>query len=177
MCKEINIASHCDDIKITAPIACENLNNQGKCPLLDVRERVNPKSLKRFVEVFTAWYYGISIRDIKKYQDFLYLEKIYYAREDGCAVEEVEYGRIFINENGEGGMSDKGLTVYFLLNGLTDAMGIHLNAPDEDVILNINDLSNYLIERLQNEGLIYDENPSSSCVETGFQLCKTNQRA
>ncbi len=106
----------------------------SECPTLDIAKLQSRASLLEHIQTFFRYSFDMPELVINESMH-LYdeLEKLYYAKIDGVAVSDVSYGKIFCNREGNGGVSDRGLALYFTIcEDLPDTLGIDgSNSPFE----------------------------------------------
>lgn len=96
------------------------------CPTLNLSMPQTKHTLLKHVQGFFRYTFDIPTLLINE-STHLYdeLERIYYAKLDGIDVSDVNYGRLFCNEKGDDGLSDRGLVIYLTMSqDLPDTMGI-----------------------------------------------------
>ncbi|MEG3219930.1 ADP-ribosylglycohydrolase family protein [Vibrio gigantis] len=106
----------------------------SECPTLDITKLRSRASLLEHIQTFFRYSFDMPELVINESMH-LYdeLEKLYYAKIDGVAVSDVSYGKIFCDREGNGGVSDRGLALYFAIcEDLPDTLGIDgSNSPFE----------------------------------------------
>lgn len=126
------------------------------CPTLNIQNGTTSDKLLDHMLNFTYWYFEFSDGEINAESDFLdVIERKAYARNDGVSVDEVEYGRIGVDSNGEGGIPDRGFIIaWSFLPDLFETLGI----PDDSKLsgymelygaANIKELSEVMYKILQ----------------------------
>ena len=117
---------------------CESIAFDAKegvlSPSVDLRQaQISEAELRKFTFAFTAFYYGYPGDDMNEKLRFVEdLEGYLYTEGEGG---EVPYGRIFVDKANpkETGISDRGLTVYFYIQDLTNALGLHIKETSSQV--------------------------------------------
>ncbi len=116
-------------ISFKPALVCESLAEPvASCPTLDVSVRgCSADELWAFIREFSASYYGLAIDHITV-QTNLYcdLEAHLYGKTDD---QHVSYGKFGIDPRDpqNTGISDQGMSVYWYLNDLLDALGMDVS--------------------------------------------------
>lgn len=112
----------------------EQASLTSKCPTLDITKLQSRASLLEHIQTFFRYSFDMPELVINESMH-LYdeLEKLYYAKIEGVAISDVSYGKIFCDREGNGGVSDRGLALYFTIcEDLPDTLGIDgSNSPIE----------------------------------------------
>lgn len=118
----------------------EQKENMKRCPTLDLSQPQTHSSLLDHIQEFFRYTFGmptLTITDSTKIGDDL--DRFYYSIDDDS---EMTNGRLFCDEDGNGGLSDSGLVAYLTLcHELPDTMGMDgKNSEMEECDLIIDDL-------------------------------------
>ena len=108
-----------------------------KSPTLDLRTLWSKQVIDSTVRKFISFYFHRDLGEISEANDLLCIEQSYYAWLEDREPKDIEYGRIFVDKKGNGGMTDQGITMWLLVQDLTDALGIDVsNSNNYPIVLN-----------------------------------------
>jgi hypothetical protein len=148
-----DIIFHKDEVKMKVILKksekSRNLEDDRWNSTCEVKHGVD---LEIFIQQFISTYYNQPIQGVISSTTLASIEHCYYSSHGG-------YGRVGLDPNGNGGVSDEGLTLYLMMNDLCDSIGIDLSLePDEELVLDtVHDLFVLMYAALKKVGVLNDK--------------------
>jgi len=149
--------------KTPKPAEIPSLEEEAVAPqftqTLNCRNGVSEEKLIVFLKRFCVEYWGLDANGFQPELDLVDdIERAWLAKWDEVSVEEVRYGRIGINKNGGGGISDRGLVSFLFLQELTDAMGLDIDGEDATGLFELETLQDIIDTFV---AILIDKSPST----------------
>lgn len=109
----------------------DDIEVYGESKILDLRSPLSKQVIDSAVRAFISFYFHRDCSEMRNTDDLLYIERCYYAWTSGKDPRDDVYGRLFVDRQGNGGMSDQGLTLWMLIQDLTDAFGVDYSSSNK----------------------------------------------